>query len=1050
MDWGFEMNTCPGTDLLLLLDHDLIEDTDTHSDVTNHVENCAQCQNRRSQLSIVKDEGKLPDAPFGFFQRINDQIEREKLEAEQGPQRLVHVRLQCTFCKDKLESVSSVYCGSCLAPYHKDCFHEYGRCAVQGCAEKRFVQTQITVPKPRRMWPFAIMALCGAVSGAAAYTSYLQSQAQQTSKIVDKPAIVSLYTDEVIDYELSSSPTIAKAYLKNGEEIDLLEEQRRNQFRIFDVKDLVSNKELSIASSSLEEFPIEMVQDADQLVQINGRKSWISDYIKVLQTRRMTINFSGTPLSDVIAFFQDITGLNIVFSPEVDGDKLLIELRLNQIKLSDAISNIMLQSGLTATLKNEALIVHKATAAHTAWVDQLRQVKNARRAGFSYSSSMSSKAIIDNIRDATGIKNWVEPAQINYDSLGIIIAKNKPAILNKVAKSLRALRLNQEDPGSHKYWFQGASSVVLSPSQIRRLEAVDLLDSKRLNINFSKSSLLDIVTALNKLLKGELRFRLDPTLESNETLISYRAENISLADALTIVSKLSDTVYDVDRQGVYLRSPQNSSLEALLHRGSSLVLSNSSESSELTRRLKLQRVDLNFEQTPVTDCLNFLRDISGINIVISRAASSIIRANKSTASIRLKSVSLVNAMDLILSQNELSWRTQHGVVIVMRSIDKPVSPALKRRIPEIRSLIFNKKPFVGRSLGDFARQLEKTTRLHVVFPKGVQSPARVTIPIGSSVGEALAHIESQADAISKFGDVGPRRIAFIAIKVVSKGPILESLELQALPEPRKSTLAGLNNALQAYRAKVDRVLQDFNRTKAQFENSADKGSLAKLLNSLVQSLKTGNSDMKFLRQIARTSQVAKKDPSPSKLEGQKNYVKLLKSLKIRYDQTREKLADLRMQWKKEEAKAEKEASKRQKKLRELQKVDTSGMNLSEQRSHDKDVQSLKDAIDEARKVLNRQEKVYKLSCAKTESERSMMKQRVLELDRSEFTFRSLTDLFSNENEWKKLVNTGFQQWRVNAREIAKFQVKHRFHFDKNCPAELPSEKNCRCKKKIRD
>ncbi|MDF1665270.1 MAG: hypothetical protein P1V97_26140 [Planctomycetota bacterium] len=1036
------MNTCPGTDLLLLLDHDLIEDTDTQSDLTNHVESCAQCQSRRGQLSIVKVETPLAAAPFGFFQRISDQIERDRIEAEQRPESLVHIKLQCTFCKDKLESKSSVYCGSCLAPYHKDCFAEYGRCAVQGCEEKRFVQTQLTVPKPRRIWPFAVMALCSVAGGMAAYTSFAgdpETARVEKPTVAARAPIVSRYKDEIVDYDLSSSPTIAMAFTKSGKSIDLLKEQRENQFRIFDVKDLVSARELSIGSSGIEEMPFEIVDDASHFIDINGKNSWITDYLKAFRYRKLTINFSGTPLTDVIAFLQDITGLNIVISGEVPSEKLFVNLSLREIFLRDAFYNILSQSGLSATLKNESLVIHKNSATHRAWVDQFRNVKNARKAGFSYSSTMSPQEIVAHVVRETGEKNWKKPTEINYDSLGIIIAKNKPVLLNKVAKSLRALRLNKEDPKSQKYWFQETTSIVLSPSQIRIYDAIDLLDSTRINLNFSETQLKDIVSALNDLMKGQLRFRLDPALRSTKTQISYNAQNVSLTDAMTIITKLSDTAFDVDRLGICLRSTRSPNLENMLLRGSSQLFAKGSDDTELHRRLRTQRIDLNFDETPIEDCLNFLRDITGLNIVVSRNAQTAIRQKKLKASIRLKSVALTNALNLILNQGVLSWQTLHGVLIIVPRSEQSISAKFKRKIPTIRSLIFNKKPFVGRSLGDFARQLEKATRLHVVFPEGVQSPARVTIPVGSSVGEALAHIESQAGAMSKFGDIGPQRAAFVAIKVLSKGPISRALELRRKAPPEFTSIAGINEAIHLHRMKVDELLGYFQNSKETFQNSTKKRFMMELLNTFIQDLATANADTIFLSEVA--TQVRNRQKNTN------SYLETLPFIKISYKSKKDEVLALDSKWKKTEAQSQKAIAESQKELMQLQKMDLSGLPPASVMKREKRMTYLKDHIDGIRKNLNLQDRVHRLEIARLQSSIAAHGQRLIELHRSEYDTKLVIRLFENQAEWKKFLKTSFVEWRRSAKQIAKFQAKHRLKFDEYCPAKNPSPKSCQCGKK---
>lgn len=89
------------------------------------------------------------------------------------------------------------------------------------------------------------------------------------------------------------------------------------------------------------------------------------------------------------------------------------------------------------------------------------------------------------------------------------------------------------------------------------------------------------------------------------------------------------------------------------------------EAVKINRRLASQRVDLNFDSTPFTDCINFLRDITGLNFVIANAANDIVSGDDLEVSLRLKSISLKNALQLILSVNpELVYTIRDGVIVI--------------------------------------------------------------------------------------------------------------------------------------------------------------------------------------------------------------------------------------------------------------------------------------------------------------------------------------------------------------------------------------------------
>ncbi len=84
---------------------------------------------------------------------------------------------------------------------------------------------------------------------------------------------------------------------------------------------------------------------------------WIQNYRKVLKTRKVTLNFPDTPLSDVIQFLQDITGLNITVASSIDAEDITISLTLRDIRLEDALNIILEQAGLAKTFSNETLLI---------------------------------------------------------------------------------------------------------------------------------------------------------------------------------------------------------------------------------------------------------------------------------------------------------------------------------------------------------------------------------------------------------------------------------------------------------------------------------------------------------------------------------------------------------------------------------------------------------------------------------------------------------------------------------------------------------------------
>lgn len=80
---------------------------------------------------------------------------------------------------------------------------------------------------------------------------------------------------------------------------------------------------------------------------------------RLLETRKVTLNFPNTPLEEVVGFLQDITGLNIVLLPSADP-ALPVSLRLKDISLEKALDLILAADGdLERKIVRNTLLIGK-------------------------------------------------------------------------------------------------------------------------------------------------------------------------------------------------------------------------------------------------------------------------------------------------------------------------------------------------------------------------------------------------------------------------------------------------------------------------------------------------------------------------------------------------------------------------------------------------------------------------------------------------------------------------------------------------------------------
>lgn len=97
----------------------------------------------------------------------------------------------------------------------------------------------------------------------------------------------------------------------------------------------------------------------------------------------------------------------------------------------------------------------------------------------------------------------------------------------------------------------------------------------------------------------------------------------------------------------------------------------SEEVLEITRRLESQQITLNFEQTPFDEAINFLRDITGLNYVLTADAQDLVENESVSVSLRLRNITLKNALNLILaSHDSLAYRIENGVIKIGTKSDQ--------------------------------------------------------------------------------------------------------------------------------------------------------------------------------------------------------------------------------------------------------------------------------------------------------------------------------------------------------------------------------------------
>jgi hypothetical protein len=124
---------------------------------------------------------------------------------------------------------------------------------------------------------------------------------------------------------------------------------------------------------------------------------------------------------------------------------------------------------------------------------------------------------------------------------------------------------------------------------------------------------------------------------------------------------------------------------------------------ELAQALKIQRtldngvITATFTKTEFTDCLDFIRDVTGMNIVLSKAAKK--EFGELEVTLRLKKVKIRNLLNLLLEQADkaLRYGVKHGVLWIGLKEEWKTKKIL--RVIDVSDILHRPPNFPGPKLG---------------------------------------------------------------------------------------------------------------------------------------------------------------------------------------------------------------------------------------------------------------------------------------------------------------------------------------------------------------
>ncbi|MEZ0230612.1 MAG: hypothetical protein ACAI25_18465 [Planctomycetota bacterium] len=120
---------------------------------------------------------------------------------------------------------------------------------------------------------------------------------------------------------------------------------------------------------------------------------------------------------------------------------------------------------------------------------------------------------------------------------------------------------------------------------------------------------------------------------------------------------------------------------------------------QLQRHMDNQRISLNVEDTPFADAIDFIRDVTGMNVITTTKAKEIAE-NAPKLKLKLKDVKVRNALELILTQTDPSFRygIKNGVLQIGTQEDWKGGRLVVELI-EVKDLVYRPPDFPAPPAG---------------------------------------------------------------------------------------------------------------------------------------------------------------------------------------------------------------------------------------------------------------------------------------------------------------------------------------------------------------
>jgi hypothetical protein len=147
--------------------------------------------------------------------------------------------------------------------------------------------------------------------------------------------------------------------------------------------------------------------------------------------------------------------------------------------------------------------------------------------------------------------------------------------------------------------------------------------------------------------------------------------------------------------------------------------------ADMDRKLDGQKISVNFDQTPLDEAINFIRDVTGLNVAISSAAQERLDAEHPKVTLRLRDISVRNAIYHVLGADEQLVCEVRPDMLVVNSKDT-VKKKSVTTFYDVSDIIDSRPDYVAPTMGLPDGKGKKNTGAIVDFGKDDEKKNRGT------------------------------------------------------------------------------------------------------------------------------------------------------------------------------------------------------------------------------------------------------------------------------------------------------------------------------------